>query len=493
MYILAIDLGTTSVKVSLVDRKAQVIQSAHRRVNTTHRPGGVSEQDPQEWIRAIEANWLSIRQKGFSGYDVEALVTTGHMMGCLAVDELGNPLLPHMLHSDHRGKAEAEWCQSLLGEDTLYQMSGNLPGASSSLAKMLWIKNNYPDIYNRTAYFLNAKDYIGGFLTGNFGCTDYSDASHCGVLDIHQLTYRAEIYQELGLLTQKMPRVLSGDQIIGSLSADSAGYLELPQGIPVILGAGDGACSALGAGVNRPGESYCCMGTTAWIAHLWDKPMLDKQKRCYSIVSADGKSVGSYGTIQNCGRSTDFGRSFFGVADMEEFNLLAETAPVGANGLIFLPYLNGERAPLFDPSAQGIFYGLQLGQHKGDGLRSILEGVALALRQNLEVQRENGALISEFALIGGGGKSSLWRQIMADVLGAEVLAADVPSEDATTLGAALLGAVGIGWYDTIDEGVAQIKTIERIRPDTSSGAVYDQIYRRYQALYPALKPVFALG
>jgi xylulokinase len=488
MHLLAIDLGTTSVKVSLFDDRTNVIRSAHERVKTLLETGGAASQNANDWIDIIMRNCQRITAECPDQMsDVAALAVTGHMMGCLPVDRNGHPLSGHMLHSDTRARDEVQIIGSAAGSDRIYQLTGNILAGASVLAKMMWLRNNHPQIYNETACFLNSKDFITGFLTGDFTHTDLSDASHAGVIDIHTREYPEELFSELKLDINKMPQIHPGTEVIGSLKKQTAELLGLRSGIPVVAGAGDGACSAIGAGAGQVGDTYCCMGTTAWIAAMSDKPVLDKHQRSYNIITGDGRAVGSYGTIQNCGRSTDFAQKFFAVDNMKDFDNMAETAPAGSNNLFFLPYLNGERAPIFDPDTQGVFFGLSTDHGREHGLRSVLEGVGYALKHNTEVHRQNNLSVDRVSLIGGGGRSAIWRKILASILPAVITRVDVPSEDATTLGAAILAGTGIGLYNSIQEGMAMIRTIENTEPNQAWIDVYEEGYKNYLGLYPALK------
>lgn len=488
MTILAIDLGTTTVKVSLFADNMAVIDSAHERVNTVTGAGGLATQDASDWLEIIGRNCAGIRASyPQEMLDVAGIAVTGHMMGCLPVDRAGRPLADHMLHSDTRARSQYDRIEALIGSDNFYYLTGNILSAASVLAKILWFRDNHPDLYNKTACFLNAKDFISGFLTSCFNKTDYSDASHAGLIDISTRKYPQELFNELDLDINKMPELHAGTDQIGSLSESAAKFLGINSGIPVMAGSGDGACSAIGSAAGSLGDIYCCMGTTAWIAAVNDKPIFDKHRRSFNIITADGSAVSTYGTTQNCGRSTDFAQRFFAIPNMRDFDELAASAPAGSDNLIFLPYLDGERSPIYDPDTQGVFFGLNKKHGREHGLRSILEGVAFALRHIAEVHRENGIAINRVSLIGGGGRSEIWRQILASTIPAEIIRVDVPSEDATTLGAAIIAGTGAGLFGSIQQGLKYIKEIEATAPEAKWVPVYDRLFEIYSGLYPALR------
>lgn len=491
MYLLAIDLGTTSVKVSLFDPDASVIGSYHKRVKTKISSGGGSRQDAGVWLQCVVEGVRSLTEKfPDQAAGIAGIAATGHMMGCLPVDRDGKPLFDHMLHSDTSARHEAEMINELIGSENFYQMTGNILNGSSVLPKIIWFRNNHPELYKQTSCFLNSKDFITGFLTGTYGNTDLSDASHSGIIDIRDRSYNTGLYQSLKLTLDKMPDLHTGTEIIGKLCRASAKAMNLKPGIPVATGAGDGACSAIGAGAGKPGDVYCCMGTTAWIASITSKPVFDSRQRSFNIIAGDGKAVGSYGTIQNCGRSTDFALDFFKIDSMQEFDRLAGMAPAGSLGLIYLPYLDGERGPLNDPDTQGVFFGINTEHNQTHGLRSVLEGVAMALRHNADVHRENGCVIDKIKLIGGGARSKVWREIMAGTMPATISRVDVPPEDATTLGAAMLAGIGIGLYKDLAEATSQVQAVGETRPLQDQIQIYNNIYEIYCRLYPALKEPF---
>ena len=492
MYLLAIDLGTTSVKAALFNESTEIIASAHERANTKIDAGGISSQEADEWLSITIRNCAVLKNKQPEAFsEVGAIAVTGHMMGCLPVDKNGHPLSEHMLHSDTRARSEVSQIEKIVGSDSIYQLTGNILAGTSVLAKMMWLKRNRPEVYRDTYWFLNSKDYITGFLTGQYNISDYSDASHAGIIDIHQRLYPKQLYNALGLDIGKMPELKAGTDMIGELSKKAAELLGLKSGIPVMAGAGDGACSAIGAGAGLPGDTYCCMGTTAWIAAISDRPVLDHLQRSYNIITADAQAVGSYGTIQNCGRSTDFAQKFFSVEKMQEFDQLAAKAPAGSDDLIFLPYIDGERAPIFNPDTQGVFFGLSSRHSREHGLRAVLEGVAYAIKHNADVHRENGLNVDKVSLIGGGGRSEIWRLILASVIPADIVRVDVPSEDATTLGAAIVAGTGIGLFSSIQDGMSRIKEIEKTAPIPEWKSKYTELFTIYKDLYPSLSKSFA--
>lgn len=489
--ILSFDLGTTAIKVSLVSEQIQVLASSQQRVRTITGPGGMSEQDPAEWIVAIEACVRHLHQMYPDlDHSVDAMAVTGHMLGCLPVDRSGSPLHRHLLHSDAQARLQADAIDRIVGDRSMYKITGNRVD-SSTLAKMLWFKQERPEIYQKTAWFLQAKDYVTGWLTGQFGTTDYSDASHACLIDINTLEYPADIYLMLGLDLDKLPTLHRGTDLIGKLSEQAAGILGLQAGIPVAAGAGDGACSAVGAGVAAVGDHYCCLGTTAWTACMAEHAILDPQMRNFNIVSGDGHSVGSYGTIQNAGRAIDWAQATYQVPDLATYDRLAAGAEAGSRGLIFLPYLTGERTPIFDPDARGAFIGLTIEHETGHCLRAVIEGISMALKETVVMHNQNGLHLDDLKLIGGGGRSDFWRKVLASVLDLPVSRLDSPSQHATTVGAAILAGTAIGLFANLSDGISRLERLDTVQPDPVLVTQYESLFGIYRQLYPSLKDTFA--
>ena len=488
--ILAIDLGTTATKVSLVSEEMVVLASSQYRIQTHTASGGISEQDSEDWLSAVDFCVGELHQKSPDfGKSVDAIAVTGHMLGCLPVDREGRALARHLLHGDTRSRDQAEEIDQILGQGSLYQLTGNRAGPST-LAKMLWFKQERPEIYARTDHFLQSKDYVTGFLKGSYDTTDLSDASHACLIDVHSLEYFDEVYRSLGLDLTKLPRLHRGTDLVGRLCQEAAARLGLPEGIPIAAGAGDGAGSAIGAGAAKVGDHYCCLGTTAWTACMAEKPVLDPAMRNFNIVSGDGRSVGSFGTIQNAGRAIDWAMAACQVPNLKQFDIMAAAVEAGSDGLVFLPYLAGERTPHFNPDARGVYFGLSNEHQTGHMLRAVLEGVSMALRDTVDMHREDGLEISHMQLIGGGGKSNLWRQILSGVLNVPVSRLQSPSVHATTVGAAILAGTAIGLFPDLTAGTALLKRLDTALPDPEIALRYEKLHLIYRKLYRELIPIF---
>ena len=488
--ILAHDVGTSGTKSSLVGSDGVILASQTSPHGTQFPRPGWAEQRPLDWWEGVSRNTraLTARHSALRGR-IAGIGVSGHMLGCLPVDSQGNPLRPCMIHSDCRAVDPCEIVHNRIGRDSIYELTGNILDPRSSLCKVLWIKANEPDIYERTARFLQSKDYVVGRMTGSYDSTDYSDASHAQWLDIREKSYARDVFAELGIESAKFPALHRSTDVVGKLTRESAQALDLPAGIPVVAGGGDGSCASAGAGAVHVGDTYCCLGTTAWIAATTAEPFIDGQRRIFNVLALDGENNGVFGTVQAAGRSVDWAMELLGETDFGRFDDLLAGARPGSEGLIFLPYLEGERSPIFDPDARGVFFGLSPVHRREHILRATVEGVSFALRSVLEVMRESFA-VPALRLIGGGGQSALWQQLLADVCGVSIQTLRTQSADATSLGAAFAAGVGVGLFDDLPQAAQIVKVAGERLADPALAERYDTYFRVYQALYPRLKPVF---
>ncbi len=489
--ILAIDLGTSSVKASYIDQNLKILAEASHSYPTSTPFAGASEHDPQDWWRATVSATKALNTAAPDcPQRVKAIGISGHMLGMLPVDRKGEPLGPSLIHSDNRAEREKEFLDSTFGVGEIYKRSGNVLSPASTLCKCLWFKRKHPELFHRTYKFLQSKDYLVYRMTGVFS-TDYSDASHAVLLDLSERKYMADLLQELDLDVELFPDLHASHEIVGHLNSEAARSLGLKNGIPVSAGGGDGACSTVGAGVINPNEYYCSLGTTAWIANHSAKPFFDPENRVYNIMSLDGENYGVYGSMESAGRSVDWTASLFGITDLRVFDIMAAKVPAGSEGLVFLPYLEGERAPVFDSKARGVFFGIHVRHRREHFLRATLEGVALALNSILQISRDKNP-IKDLRIVGGGGNSAVWRQIIADVLQLNLLGLDVPSHSVASFGAAIAAGVGSGIFSGYDSVAKLIHANLLTESSTVAGEQYKQSIAIYKELYPCLKEVYRI-
>ena len=484
--ILAYDIGTSSVKTSLVSSDGSVIASVSCTYKTYYPAAGYAEQDPDDWWRGICAATKEMLQKvpQYRGR-IAVIGTSGHMMSCVPVDKDGRALYNCMIHTDARAQAQCDALDSAVGKEALYRMTGNILAARKPVCKILWLKENARVVYDGTARFLHAKDYIAARMTGNIDITDYSDAAHSMLIDINKRVYDESLYREIGVDIGKMPALHRGTDIIGKLSRQSASEMGLSSGIPVIAGGGDGSCANIGAGVVHPGRTYCCLGTTSWVAQCTEKPVFDPQQRLFNLPSVDGSSCSVYGTTQSAGASVSWVMDLLGETDFAALNDAARSVSAGSDGLIFLPYLEGERSPVYDANARGIFFGISVRHTRAHFMRATLEGVAYALRTIIEVLRETRR-IDSMRIIGGGAKSALWQSIIASAGRVRLDTLDVAAEDATSLGIAMAAGVSVGIFSDLDKATAHLRVSGVCEPGADTAA-YDRGFGIYRELYPRTK------
>lgn len=491
VVMLAYDIGTSGVKTSMIAADGRVIDSHTVSYATNYAPGGIAEQEPLDWWKGIcvATNLLMERNEGCRNA-IAAIGVSGHMLGCVPVDATGTALLPCMIHSDSRSTAQYETICREVGASFLYEMSGNILDARSSLSKILWVQQTHPEIYKKTAKFLQSKDFIVSKLTGNLDTTDYSDACHGELMDIRKLQYDSAVYRQLGLDIEKLPTLHRGCDVVGRITEESANKLGIMSGIPVIAGGGDGACGSAGAANVQVGDAYLSLGSTAWIARVSAEPIIDPQNRLFNIVNLDGRTSSVYGAMQSAGSSINWIRRLLGNPDLDRLNqMVAQTAP-GCEGLVYLPYLDGERSPVFDAAARGVFVGMSQNHEQRHFARAVFEGIAYALRDIAEIFRTYEPL-SQVRAIGGGMKSSQLPRIISDVTGLQLQSLSVPAEDATSLGVAAVAGVAGGVFKNMKEAVSHIHVQTTMEPGEMDPG-YLRNYDAYVRLYPSLKETMHL-
>ena len=491
--VLAHDLGTTGNKASLFDVSGNLIKSASIGYRTAYLHPGWAEQDPDDWWQAVLGSTEQLLcGSDWEASDIKVIGFSGEMMGCLPVDAKGMPLRTAIIWADQRAEVEAAFIGERVGKQRVYEITGHRVSSNYVAAKILWLRNHQPDLYAQTHKVLQAKDYVAYRLTGAFA-TDYSDASGTNLFDLRERRWSQEILTAIDLDPALMPAALPSSTVIGTITRHVAQETRLVQGTPVVIGGGDGACATAGAGVVNPSDAYNYVGSSSWISFVSRDPLYDPQQRTFTFAHLDPDYVFPTGTMQCAGGSYDWlERLLRGDAEgklYQEMEDLASTVEPGAQGLFFLPYLIGERSPHWNPRARAAFVGLTMAHGRAEMARATLEGVAFNLRIILDAFRQQQAPIRELRLIGGGARSPLWRQILADVFNLPILRPKLLVE-ATSLGAAIAGGVGIGLYP--DYGV--VSQLVQIEPgEEPSQAVvgrYEDLYQVFRETYQALVGVY---
>lgn len=482
-YALVFDLGTGSVKAALFDEQASVIKSETIPYPTEYHDGGFREQKPEEWFAGI----CTAVQRLLEGFayrsDIAAIALSGHSLGVVAVDEEGNLLAEKTpIWSDSRAEKQAESFFSSVDYRSWYETTGNgFPPHLYSVFKIMWYRENCPELYEKTAAFLGSKDYINACLTGRL-CTDSSYASGSGVYDLAAHRYREDYIRAAGLDVSKFPEILPSDAVIGTLKPALAEAWGLSESVVVAAGGVDNACMTLGAGCIENGEAYVSLGSSAWIAACADRPAVDFEKKIYTWEHCiDGMYIPSSG-IFSSGTALDWVKnSMFPDLSVKEFDQLAATAPIGSNGVVFCPVLSGGSSVDVSDKMKGGFAGLELGSTRADIARGTLEGIVWDLHLAVETLESQLPVQEPLCAVGGGAKSSVWLDIYANILGKDMLGGAVLRNTAA-LGAAGLAFRSCGvWsgYEKIREAQAGGKLYPK---DASAVEQYQSLRNRFTQL-----------
>lgn len=486
-YILAHDLGTSGNKATLFDARGHLVDSAFAPYDTMYPRPNWAEQNPQAWWDAVcSTSQKLLASSGVSADRIAAIGFSGMMMGCLPVDDNGTPLRSCIIWADQRAQAEAAFVADRCGADEVYRRCGHRTSPAYCAPKILWVRNHQPDIYARTAKFLVPKDYIVHRLTGEFA-TDFSDASGTLLFDLIARRWHQPFLDALDLSKDQLPTPHPSNTVVGHVTQHAARQSGLAPGTPVVIGGGDGSCAGIGAGVIEPGSAYCVIGTSAWISVSTLAPAPDPQQRTMTFHHVHPERYAPMGVMQLAGGAREWAWKALADGDLD-LDAAAATVEPGADGLIFLPYLMGERSPWWNPQARGAFIGLAMQHGKPQMARAVLEGVALGLRQILDCLRQQTTGIDALRLIGGGGKSQLWPQILADVFGLPIHMLELTGE-ATSWGAAVAAGVGVNLYDwSIAAERSQVVRI--IEPIAANRPRYELLLETFTESYLALRPMF---
>lgn len=499
-YVLAHDLGTTGNKATLYDAEGALVGTAFSGYETEFAHTNWAEQNPDDWWRAVCISTQDLlRNAGVRGDEIAVITFSGQMMGCVPLDAEARPLRPAIIWADQRSVEQERWLGERISPDEVYQITGHRLSASYSLCKMLWIRDHQPDIYRATHRFVHAKDAIVARLTGHF-VTEPTDASGMNLYDLEAGTWSERIIQAAELDPAKLPDLRRSIDVVGEVRPSVASEVGVAAGTPVVIGGGDGMCAAAGAGVVREGAAYNYIGASSWIALATRGPIYDPQCRTFTWAHLVPGLFSPCGTMQMAGGSYQWARDqlcpieqqaagALGISPYDLMNLTAEKSPPGANGLIFLPYLLGERSPRWNPRARGAFIGLTIRHTRADMVRAVLEGITLNLRVILDAFTAQGTQIDAMRLIGGGAQGRFWNQIMADVYGMPVYRLAILQE-ATSMGAALAGGIGVGLYADFSLSESMNQVAETIDPNPAAQEIYAQIYPIFEATYHALLPIY---
>ncbi len=491
-YFLGIDTSTTGSKALLIDEHGEVVATASS-PHTLQTPRPLwSEQDPHEWWGAVTASIKSVLESaGIGGERIGAVGLTGQMHGLVLLDEAGKVLRPAILWNDQRTQSQCDEIHARIGKEKFIQITGNVALTGFTAPKILWVKENEPDVYAKAKHVLLPKDYIRYKLTGEYAL-DKADGAGTVLFDLKARTWSDEVLTALEIPRAWMPETFEGPECTGHICKEASSLTGLKVGTPVVAGGGDQAAQAVGVGAVEPGIVGLTVGTSGVVFATTPSALIEPEGRLHAFCHAVPGLWHFMGVMLSAAGSLQWYRDSL-APDMSFDALLreAESVPAGSEGLQFLPYLSGERTPHPDPLARGAFIGLTLRHRRAHMTRAVLEGVSFGLKDSFTLIQNAGlGAITQVRASGGGTKGALWRQILASVLEAELVT--VNTTEGAAYGAALLAGVGAGaWPDVASACQTCIKITGSTHPEGSQVAVYRKTYPIFQELYPALKPIFA--
>jgi xylulokinase len=491
MYYLGIDLGTSSVKVLVINQDNKIIGDASREYPVSYPKEKWAEQDPTDWWTETKNAIKDVVKK----YDIpkdgiKSMSFSGQMHGLVALDGNNDVLTPAILWCDNRTEEECEDITNHFGQDKLSEYTGNKALTGFTAPKILWVKKNLPEVFQQIRHIMLPKDYVSFKLTGNYS-TDVSDASGMLLLDVKNRTWSKEMLDYLGIEESMLPKLYESYQVCGNVTPSVLEELGLEGEIVVAAGAGDQAAGAVGTGTVVEGIVSVTLGTSGVVFAAHEEYAHDQENRLHAFCHANGKyhSMGVMLSAASCLKwwvdTVQKGMNF------EDLLEEATTIESEDKNLVFLPYLMGERTPYADPDAKGAFVGMTMLTNRGHMTKAVLEGVSYGLKDSMEILKDIDVPIKEVRVIGGGAKSPLWKQILADMFAVEIQ--EINTNQGGALGAAILGAVGAGHFKDVAQGCeAMIKVTNTVKPNPEKKAYYDEKYQRFTKLYEAIKDWYKL-
>ena len=484
MYYIGVDLGTSALKLVMMKGNGELVKTVSKEYPLYFPRSGWSEQNPTDWFLAVKEGLKELA--ACADEKIAGISFGGQMHGLVILDKDDNVLRPAILWNDGRSTEETDYLNNVIGKEKLSKLTANIAFAGFTAPKILWVKNNEPEIFAKIAKIMLPKDYISYMLSGNFS-TDYSDASGMLLLDVKNKKWSKEMIDICSISEDMLPKLYESYEAVGTIKSELAKELGLNEGIKIVAGAGDNAAAAIGTATVGEGACNISLGTSGTVFISSKNFGVDSFNALHSFAHADGNYhlMGCMLSAASCNKwwmeeilkTKDFAK--------EQSNI----DNLGENNVFFLPYLMGERSPHNDPDAAGTFIGMRMDTKREDMTLAVFEGVTFALRDSLEVARSLGIKIEKTMICGGGAKSPLWKRLVANILNVEV---DVPvSEEGPGFGAAILAAVGCGEYESVEKAAKSIiKIKEKIKPEADLVVKYEEKYQKFKRIYPALKDVF---
>ncbi|MCL2508983.1 MAG: xylulokinase [Oscillospiraceae bacterium] len=499
-YLLGLDIGTSGTKTVLFDFDGTAAASETVEYPLYQPQNGWAEQNPDDWWNAAVSGVRAVIAKaGCMGADIAAVGLSGQMHGLVMLDKNGRVLRPSIIWCDQRTQAECEELNSVVGERRMIEITANPPMTGFTASKILWVRNNEPDIYDRCAHILLPKDYIRYKLTNEFA-TEVSDASGMQLMDVVNRCWSKELLGKINIDESLLPRMHESQDVTGGISAEAAAITGLKSGTIVVGGAGDNPAAAVGTGIVSAGSAFTTIGSSAVVYAVSDTPTIDMQGRVHTLCA----SVPGKWTVMSCTQGAGISLKWLrdtccaeeivqagreGVDPYVIMDKIAAGVTPGADRLLFLPYLMGERSPHPDPDCRGVFFGLSARHTRANLIRAVMEGVAFSQRECVDVFRDMGVPIERMTVCGGGGRSPLWRQMLADLYGCPV--SSLRADEGGALGAAILAGVGAGAYASLGEACAAVVRPDVTAvPDEAAARAYEPYFEMYKRLYVRLRDEF---
>ena len=485
MYYIGVDLGTSAVKLLLMEESGKIEKIVSREYPLYFPHPGWSEQNPEDWMKEAMAGIKELTSE-IDRSQVAGIGCGGQMHGLVTLDEEDHVIRPAILWNDGRTGAETEYLNTVIGKDKLSQYTANIAFAGFTAPKILWMKKNEPENFAKVKKIMLPKDYLAYCMTGSF-CTDLSDASGMLLLDVKNRCWSKEMLEICGITEEQLPKLYESWQVVGTLKPEIASELGLSADVKFVAGAGDNAAAAVGTGTVGDGQCNISLGTSGTVFISSKDFGVDENNALHSFDHADGRYhlMGCMLSAASCNKwwseeilhTKDFAKEQEGINTRSSVQVF------------FLPYLMGERSPHNNPDARAVFFGMSMDTTREEMTQAVLEGVAFGLRDSLEVARSLGIKIERTKICGGGAKSPLWKKIIANVMNLKV---DVPAvEEGPSMGGAMLAAVGCGAYPDV-ETIAEkfVHVVETVEPDPELVAKYEERYQKFKKIYPTMKELF---
>lgn len=484
MYYIGVDLGTSALKLVMMKGNGELVKTVSKEYPLYFPRSGWSEQNPADWFLAVKEGLKELA--AFADEKIAGISFGGQMHGLVILDKDDNVLRPAILWNDGRSTEETDYLNNVIGKEKLSKLTANIAFAGFTAPKILWVKNNEPEIFAKISKIMLPKDYISYMLSGSFS-TDYSDASGMLLLDVKNKKWSKEMIDICSISEDMLPKLYESYEVVGAIKPELAKELGLNDDIKIIAGAGDNAAAAIGTSTVGEGACNISLGTSGTVFISSKNFGVDSFNALHSFAHADGNYH-----LMGCMLSAASCNKWWMEEILKTKDFAKEQSDIdnlGENNVFFLPYLMGERSPHNDPDAAGTFIGMRMDTKREDMTLAVFEGVTFALRDSLEVARSLGIKIEKTMICGGGAKSPLWKRLVANILNVEV---EVPvSEEGPGFGAAILAAVGCGEYESVEKAAKSIiKIKEKIKPEADLVVKYEEKYQKFKRIYPALKDVF---